>query len=207
MKKVLRIGILTTIVMLTGCGAPGDPLDDFYTRNVYPGTASTYSVGSVDLSYSDGYFDNVYIAGTAYNSPAYGEIYITTPLATTITLVDTYYLVLGTTTSDELQGFTASNGRLTYTGAANRVTNVVASMAVSSDINNVLLGTKLYKNGVGHDASFIQRKIATAGDIGAQSLTALLTLSTGDYIEIYITSDKAADITFNNMSLTAVMVD
>jgi len=61
MKKRILALILPIIVLLVGCGTPGDPiLDNMYTQNVYPGTASTYSVGSEDYPYSEGWFDNVF---------------------------------------------------------------------------------------------------------------------------------------------------
>lgn len=61
-RTVLLLAMLVALLM--GCGLPGDPiLDDFYTQNVYPGTASDYSVGSEDLPYSEGWFDELYVPG------------------------------------------------------------------------------------------------------------------------------------------------
>jgi len=60
----MRSGVLLIILinLLLGCGAPGDPiLDNMYTRNIYPGASSTYSIGSEDLPYSEGWFDNLYV--------------------------------------------------------------------------------------------------------------------------------------------------
>ena len=52
--------LLAVILVTAGCGAPGDPIvDDLYTQNVYPGTASTYSIGSEDYPYLEGWFDAV----------------------------------------------------------------------------------------------------------------------------------------------------
>lgn len=200
--------VLVGLLLLVGC-APGDPLpEDFYTKNIYPGTNATYDVGGIDNWYADGYFTNLYVGGVPLSTPAYGEIYITIPIATECTLADTYYLVAGTTTSDELKDFTASNERLIYTGVGSRVVLVVAAISVSSDTVNTVLGTKVYINGGAHEASFIQRKIATAGDVGAFAIATLVTLTTNDYVEIYIASSRAgAEITFNCMSLTVTSVD
>lgn len=214
MKRILLITLVALVLLMGGCGFEGDPmLDDAYTRNVYPGEDGTYNIGRGGLAYAEGYFDALYVDGEAVgggvlSAPAYGEIYITTPIATTCTVAGTFYLVAGTTTSDELQDFTATNERLTYNGAGTRVFLVAAAISVSSDANNVVLSTKVYKNGAAHAASLIQRKITVANDIGAQAIATLVTLTTNDYIEIYIACDNAGTaITFECMSLTATAVD
>jgi len=74
LKKVLRgldfnpvkplLLLVMLVALLVGCGMPGDPiLDDIYTQDVYPGTASTYSIGSEDLPYSEGWFDDLAVDG------------------------------------------------------------------------------------------------------------------------------------------------
>lgn len=226
--KGIAFGVLLAMVLvittLLGCVAGDSWQEDFYltdlflagdfqSQNIYPATTDTYDIGSPTLQY-----DNIYansanvtsfaIGGQAIFAPSYGEFYITTSIATTCPLADTYYKVSGTTTADEIQGFTHSNGRLTYTGTGTRIFLVSVAISVSSDTNNVVLSTQVYINGVAHTASLIQRKIATAGDVGAQAIVTLLTLTTDDYIEIYIASDKAGvNITFNCMSLIATTVN
>lgn len=57
-KLILILGLLLTLIV-SGCGAVGDPiLDDLYTRNVYPGAAGTYSIGSEGLPYLRGWFND-----------------------------------------------------------------------------------------------------------------------------------------------------
>jgi len=65
LKRIATALLLIIIMMsLTGCGLPGDPvLDDFYTRNVYPGTANTYTIGSEEYPYSEGWFEDLLVAG------------------------------------------------------------------------------------------------------------------------------------------------
>ncbi len=61
MKKAIKIGMLIIILMMVGCGTPGDPiLDDLYTQDVLPGTDSEYTVGSSEYRYSEGWFDTLY---------------------------------------------------------------------------------------------------------------------------------------------------
>lgn len=63
-RSVLLLVMLVALLM--GCGLPGDPmLDDMYTQNVYPGTAGDYSVGSEDLPYGEGWFDDIDVADTS----------------------------------------------------------------------------------------------------------------------------------------------
>ena len=215
MKKFYFLVSILGIIGLIACGLPGDPIiEDLYTQNVYPGSNNTYNIGSPALQYNNIYaktanFTNLLVGGRTLSSPAYGELYVTTAIATTCTQADIYYLVSGNTTADELQDFTHNSlGRLTYIGTDTRVSLVTAAISVSSDTNNVVLSTKAYINGSAHEASLIQRKIATAGDIGAQAIIVLLPLATDDYVEIYIASDKAgAKITFVGMSLTVTTVD
>lgn len=223
MNKIALLLALVVAFACVGC-SPTDPLlDDFYTLNIYPSANNTYNLGDADYTWAEGWFNDLYgvsvngtegrfvslyVDGVLVESSGYGEFYITTPVATTCTLADTYYKVSGTTTADELRLFAHTNGRLTYTGKNTRVGLVSAAISVSSDTNNVVLSTKVYVTGVAHEASLIRRKIATAGDVGALALVALLPLSTNDYVEIYISSDKpGVEITFECLTLTAHTVD
>jgi len=59
-KKLLGVAVLG-VLLITGCGAPGEPIvDDLYTQDVLPGTAGTYSVGSEDYPYLEGWYENVF---------------------------------------------------------------------------------------------------------------------------------------------------
>ena len=69
--KSLFLILICIPILMIGCMA-GDPVpDDLYTKNVYPGGDSVYSVGSDGLTYADGWFDNghfsqVEVAGDSY---------------------------------------------------------------------------------------------------------------------------------------------
>lgn len=99
MKRLLLITLVALVLLVGGCGFEGDPmLDDAYTLNVYPGETDTYDIGSETYRYAEGYFgvvhaDSLSVGGGMLSAPAYGEIYITVPIATTCTLANTYYLV------------------------------------------------------------------------------------------------------------------
>lgn len=57
----LGLGLCFAVVSLLfcGCGGPGDPIDDLYTSNIYPGTASTHIIGSPESPYFAGHFDSL----------------------------------------------------------------------------------------------------------------------------------------------------
>jgi len=59
MRKVIGVVVVVLLAALVPLGcAPGDPLpESLYTSDIYPGTASTFVVGSDDLPYSEGWFD------------------------------------------------------------------------------------------------------------------------------------------------------
>lgn len=63
-KRVISIALaLLFIALLAGCMV-GDPLlDDFYTKNIYPGVTDTYHIGSATLRYDGGYFREIYLNG------------------------------------------------------------------------------------------------------------------------------------------------
>ncbi len=57
MKRLL-VALATLSLLLVGCA--GQPLDEIYTQNVYPGTNGAYSIGGADNPYSAGYFVTVH---------------------------------------------------------------------------------------------------------------------------------------------------
>lgn len=58
-KLGLGLCFLTVSLLFCGCGEPGNPIDDLFTSNIYPGTASTYRIGSPGSPYSEGHFDSL----------------------------------------------------------------------------------------------------------------------------------------------------
>lgn len=51
-KSILAVLLLCVVVLTCACGFQGDSqLYDQYTRNLYPGANSTYSLGTANLTY------------------------------------------------------------------------------------------------------------------------------------------------------------
>lgn len=132
MKKAIRIGILLVTVLavsLVGCGMAGDPiLDDLYTRNVYPGTAGTYSVGSEGLPYSSGHFNTAMITDAVNASSGnfdelnaskgdYGDVTMNSILSSTVFTIRSD----GTIRPVELADAAAPNNSLYFSTTQNKL--------------------------------------------------------------------------------------
>ena len=127
--------------------------------------------------------------------------------ATTITVAGTYYKVSGTTTANSLMDFTASNNRLTYTGTSDKYFRVVVNpLSMISAGNNVIVACKIAKNGtvIGHPMT---RKIGTGADVGAGTVSFDVSLSTNDYVELFVTNETStATVTIEDMYLSVTQV-
>jgi len=58
-KMGLGLCFAMVSLLFCGCGEPGNPIDDLFTSNIYPGSASTYIIGSPESPYSEGHFDSL----------------------------------------------------------------------------------------------------------------------------------------------------
>ena len=61
MKKIILSVGLVILLLLTGCTSQ-DPMDDIYTKNIYPGEGGSYQIGTKDNPYFAGYFTDVYVS-------------------------------------------------------------------------------------------------------------------------------------------------
>lgn len=131
-------------------------------------------------------------------------LHIETPAATTIVTPGTYVKVAGVTAIQEEDEFSMpANNRLQYDGEGGKVIDMHSSFSVTSDTNNVVLSTRLVINGAPTDSwaedTEIQRLIGTGADVGAVAIHGLKTMDPGDFVELWITGDKAAAITMTKM--------
>lgn len=68
MKKLaLLLMVLPLLVMGLACSAE-EPLDNMWTRNIYPGANDTYDVGSINQWYKSGFFNDLYVDGQLLSS-------------------------------------------------------------------------------------------------------------------------------------------
>lgn len=135
-------------------------------------------------------FDNDNMLPTA--TTAHGGCYISGSSATTITNAGTFYVLQGTTTAIDNTLFTHSSpGRLTYTGTVTKTFFVTTTFSYITSANNILVKTRVAKNGTtiaGSENQFTKTNGADTKSIGSQYI---VTLSTNDYVEVYVTCDSA----------------
>lgn len=139
------------------------------------------------------------------NSARVGSMYWTgQTTATTISAINTPVKATLTTTANGVnQGFSHTNNRLTYTGAQTRTFYLSTNPSVSSG-NNHQIRVSIYKNGVlvpGAIGLTVTGNSGKAASVTAQGVT---TLTTGDYIELWVSNLTAAtNITVTDGTLDA----
>jgi len=94
-----------------------------------------------------------------------------------------------------LNGFSHASNKLTYTGTATRVFQIAATLSASAASADTLTFF-LYKNGALITGAEIDRKVSN-NDIGAVAVSALVSLATNDYVEVWVESLGVANITLD----------
>lgn len=138
--------------------------------------------------------------------PSFGLCYVTTPAESTISVAGTYVKGAGTTTSVGLHRFTMPvNNRLTYTGTPDIHVFYTATLSMTTAGTNVVLGFKIAKNDVVVADSEVHRKVATGTDVGAAPLQGGLSMSTNDYLELWVANiTNTSNITLELASLHVI---
>ncbi len=115
--------------------------------------------------------------------------------ATTISVAGTYVKAAGTTVAATLQDFTMpATNRLQYNGAPDVYATAFAGVSMVSASNSQILGLRIAKNGDATAteavASTIRRKTGTGADVGAAFVGFECIMSTGDYLELFVTNES-----------------
>jgi len=135
------------------------------------------------------------MAGYASNGSLYMEDNST---ATSISAVGTPAKAAGTTTAGTLDNFTHTNNRLTYTAVDTRRFSVFVDTTLQAASADQNAGIIIFKNGT----QVFAPNTTTVGDIatkrGNNAASALVSLATNDYIEVFLVNDTSSD------NLTAV---
>ena len=141
---------------------------------------------------------------TETDDVASGNVYISSPTLTTIASLNTPVKISGITIATNLFRFTSpANNRMMYDGTKTRKFETIASLSISSSSNNKNFSFYLAKNGSILPESKQQRKMSSSGDIGALSLTGIVSLAPGDYVEVWVENNTdATDITIQSMNLS-----
>ena len=118
--------------------------------------------------------------------------------ATVIATTGTPVKTAGTFVVGEVSTFTADNtGKLTYTGATTSTVQFVASVTLDVVGTNQDLTVQFYKNGIALPAAKISRTV-TAGSVGNVGLFYNVSMTSQDYVEIYVANGTST----NNITVT-----
>jgi len=141
---------------------------------------------------------------TQKDDVAGGNMYMTTPVATTFAAINTPVKVLGTTTSAGLFRMTSpASNRLTYNGSKTRSFFVSGSMSVTQPSSSKFFSFYIAKNGVIIPESRQDMKIVNSSDQVSLTLSCRAVLAPGDYIEVWVANQTATtDITVQTMNLS-----
>lgn len=137
------------------------------------------------------------------NSAAISNYYMNNnATATTISATGTAVKVAGTTTSASItQKFTNTDNRATYTGAIARSFKVTVVLSLNSGNNNQV-GIYIAKNGTVIPESEIYVTTNAGGRAEGGVSQVIVSLSTDDYIEVFVENDTAiANITVSDLSV------
>ena len=129
-------------------------------------------------------------------------MYLIAPTGTTITNISNPEKLIGTTANViSPSGFTSSGNRLTYTGTTTpQIFSVVCSISLSGN-KSAIYNFYIAKNGAKQTGSDVKRYINSTSDIGALSVSSMVSLSTGEYIEVWVQGDDTGTITIQTMNV------
>lgn len=111
----------------------------------------------------------------------FGELYADSDQVLNLAVADTYYQIVGLS-DGELENITSSSSRLTVNDSGYYSINLSASFAYATV--NSTIHYSLFVDGVENTKLEIERKIATAGDVGNASGNAIVSLTAGQIIDI-----------------------
>jgi hypothetical protein len=180
--------------LTTAIGTLDTSLDAAFATQDTSIDAINTTLGAIDTTLTD------------WLAAAYGCIYNSSTSATTISDTTSYFDVAGTTT---LVGGGSNfdmpaNGRLRYTGSATKTFAVQVSASMTSASNNQVLYLVLGVNGTEDTNTVVQRKTSTGADVGAASISGLISLAQNDYVTLMIrNSTTASNATIEAMNMLA----
>lgn len=201
-----RFRMIYSSVIVTGANVGIDvsssasiPVDSYILDTVNFSGGGTYTSG---VTYSDNKARFLQCKGISNSSTLGYATMIGNGTATTIGAINTPVKIAGTFTLESLsQRFSLSSNKLVYGGALTQICEISANCSLTTTANNVV-AIYIYKNGVKVSNS-ISIATATAGGKAENCSTyTILSLSSGDEIDIWTENQTAANnITGVNCSL------
>jgi len=144
---------------------------------------------------------------------AHGQLYVTTPTATTISDTTNYFETVEPTwalsSGAHLWDESGGNGRLTYTGTAPMTCHVAASVSFTVAGVNDIVHLRIGKNATADPASEASRFVSTGADVGSTALHLITSVSTGDYLSLWVRNESGTDnvtLQYANLQVVSMLI-
>lgn len=159
---------------------------------------ATYT-GGLDYTSNTAFFSN---CKGIINSSAIAQMHFNNnATATTITTINTFAKVAGTTSPNAInQKFTHTNNRLTYTGGINRSFRVGAVVSVAAN-NGQIVSVRIAKNGVTLADSESQATISANGRFENLKCQTIIEMTTNDFVEVFVANNAVTNITAQELNV------
>lgn len=134
----------------------------------------------------------------------YGALYFSSAVTTTLAAATPAKAAGTTAAQNGSRHFTISTtNRLTYIGVDTDVFRVSCTVGITKSAGGSTTGSHyLYVNDSPVTGASINRTYANATDEGSVALVAHITLTTNDYIELWLETDTGDDLTVNDGTIT-----
>jgi hypothetical protein len=175
-----------------------------YYSSTQTGLCEKTAAGAVNPLATEEYVD----ARTGGSAAHYGELYWSTPAATTLT-VDVWAKAAGTTTLALANDFTMPvSNRLVHVDTDEEVYHVSCDYTITAGANNQVIWVGISKDGATPAAGMTRyRLIATGSDAGMGAIAGLMSLSENSYVELWVMNDTSSNtVTVEAGALRAVKV-
>lgn len=142
--------------------------------------------------------------------PGHAEIYVSTPAPTSFAEQSTWYEGTDgtyTLSANAMNWAETQNGRLYYTGTADRVVHIAMSFSVTASGNNKIFRLGIGKGGTVLAASPVRRLIATGADVGTGAAHGFVTISNGEYIVPMVRNDSDTTTTLTLQTCNLFVMD
>jgi len=138
---------------------------------------------------------------------SYGEIFVSSALATTIPNTTDYFDIAGTyglgVTGSRFDMNT--NGQLRYIGAAPIEAIVLITLSITIAGNNDIVHMRAAKNGTSMPATETEHKVGTGADVSEATIIGLTSLNTNDFLTAEVrNADAADDVTAEHANILAI---
>lgn len=120
---------------------------------------------------------------------------------TTINTIDTFEIIAGTFVNGSIEDmtFSATGGRLTYTGTPTRHFHIVSNLDMTAASNNQTISFAWFLNGTTELPVAINQRVGTGSDVRTLSVHSDSMLDTNDFVELKVTNrTSTANVTVSN---------